>query len=569
MKFSQQRTRVGGAIACFLLLVTFACVFYLNFQQGFAARAWVQHTGTVLDAIHVLEIDLRELELQIVQNHNTDPTVLARLSLDVERDIKTIGNLTRDNSSQQQNIEECLRLYSQLIRTANANPKTALPTLADWYDKDLKLRKVLDSMREEENRNLRERLAKVDQAFFRDMALAVALFLVFGPLLFMTFGLLLRKIQVQQHERNSSRKLIAELEERSTEASLQNSFSQSLQLCTNLEDAYEVIGGFIESLFPGVPGAVAFVNNSRNLVSVTRKWGGESSLTGTFVPESCCAFRLSHAYSYPQESFTLTCRHFVAQNPDVYFCMPLVAQGETIGLVYLQTNASLHLRIGTLPLLADQAAMAIANLRLRDQLRNQSLKDPLTGLFNRRYLDSVLTREVDRALRQKKCLGALMVDVDHFKSINDRFGHEVGDQVIKRIGEALQNFFRDSDVVCRFGGEEFAVLLTDTNMEGAVARADSFRAEVAQMTWLILPGHRVTISMGLALCPDHGQSPDQLMRAADKALYEAKGSGRNRLILTSTEEIPEIALAGGILGSSHKQDTRPGGPSIIHKSESI
>lgn len=526
-------------IACLLLLIAFGYVFYVNFQQGFSARAAVQHTSSVLDAIHSIEIDLRELELQVIQSHGAESGTLSHLSSDMSRDIKALSDLIKDNPTQQQDLEECQRLYAELVGETGVEKFKSPSDQTTWYDNDLKLRKVLSSMREEENHLMRVRLGKVDLTFFRDIALAVALFLVFGPLLFVTFGLFLRKIQLQETERESSRLLIAELEERSTEASLQNSFSQSLQLCTNLEDAYEVIGGFIESLFPGVPGAVAFVNNSRNLVSVTRKWAGEGSLTATFVPESCCAFRLSHAYSYPQESFTLACRHFVAQNPDVYFCMPLVAQGETIGLIHLQTSSTLHPRIQSLHLLADQAAMAIANLRLRDQLRNQSLKDPLTGLFNRRYLDSVLTREVDRALRQKKCLGSLMVDIDHFKSINDRFGHEVGDQVIKRIGEALQSFFRDSDVVCRFGGEEFAVLLTDTSTEGAIARADTFRAEVAQMTWLILPGQRVTISMGLALCPDHGQSPDQLMRAADKALYEAKGSGRNRLILSSSEEAPE------------------------------
>lgn len=547
MKTYQRRIWLGSATASFLLLVAIVYLGYLNTQRAASSRIWIAHTGAVLAALHDVQTDLQKLQLDAVKQNawGGDANSSMKLSMELEKHLGDLATLTADNPIQQHNVASFERLYEDLRGRASRSGNASAILAEELYKDDSELWKSLAAMRQEERSLMTDRLGSVDTVQNYNIRLIVLLVLSSGSLLVITFWLLLRKGQTEERDKKASRILIEELRSRSAEAALQNAFSQSMQLCTSLEDAYEVIGGFVDSLFPGVPGAVAFVNNSRNLVAISRTWNGGKSLQEAFPPDSCCAFRLSHNYYYPQESYTLACRHFQDEIPNVYFCMPLVAQGETIGLLHLQINGQASQQVASLALLADQAAMAIANLRLRDQLRVQSLRDPLSGLFNRRYLDSVFAREVDRALRQKKTLGVLMIDIDHFKGINDRFGHEVGDQVIKRVGETMQSFFRDSDIVCRFGGEEFAVLLTDTDLQGAVSRGDSFRCEIAQMTWLILGAERVTISMGLALCPEHGRNADDLMRCADKALYQSKAGGRNKLILAPSED----ALASSIFGA--------------------
>ena len=194
--------------------------------------------------------------------------------------------------------------------------------------------------------------------------------------------------------------------------------------------------------------------------------------------------------------------------------------------------------------------MALANLRLREILRNQSIRDPLTGLYNRRYLEESFDRELRRAVRHQHRLSVLMLDVDHFKTFNDRYGHDAGDAVLRSLAEVMQQIFRGEDMVCRYGGEEFAVILSDTGGESALPIAAKLSERVQRIS-IRAAGQElppITISGGLAEFPTDGTAPDQLLRAADERLYEAKHTGRNR-ILTSAGLID-----GALLGQHSDAD---------------
>jgi diguanylate cyclase (GGDEF)-like protein len=184
---------------------------------------------------------------------------------------------------------------------------------------------------------------------------------------------------------------------------------------------------------------------------------------------------------------------------------------------------------------ARQLALAMSNLRLRERLQRQAIRDPLTGLFNRRYLDETLEREIQRAARLNHGVGVIVVDLDHFKHFNDTYGHDGGDALLRSVGRLLQDNIRTDDVACRYGGEEFVLVFPMICLKSLIARAQEIRGYIRQLSVEHHGQHLapVTASFGVALSPDHGNTADSIVKAADAALYEAKRSGRDRVVVAS------------------------------------
>jgi len=251
--------------------------------------------------------------------------------------------------------------------------------------------------------------------------------------------------------------------------------------------------------------------------------------------------------AYADES-TARCGH-AAELEYSTLCVPILAQGEALGILHTQAkdnstrldSAELSFRMT----FAGQIGLSIANIKLRDALRTQSIRDSLTGLYNRRYLEEILEREIRRCTRARQHLGILLIDLDHFKNFNDAFGHDAGDAVLRETGLSLTKCIRAEDFVCRYGGEEFVVILPTANLEAAQARAESLRTKIRELT-ILYQGKSmgmITISAGVAVFPDHGTTPRELMAAADAALYEAKGNGRDQVIAASTKATQEVAFS--------------------------
>ena len=216
----------------------------------------------------------------------------------------------------------------------------------------------------------------------------------------------------------------------------------------------------------------------------------------------------------------------------------MIAHGETFGLLHLrlsrphQTSSE-----ATLPdpvefpwlatSIAEHLALAVADMNLREALRAQSIRDPLTGWFNRRYMEETLEREISRAARNRRPLALIMFDVDNFKQFNDSFGHEAGDLALQNLCDRLKSHVRNEDVACRLGGDEFVLVLPDTSAQLAAQRVDELRNAVAHMDVqyqgrLLEP---VALSFGIATFPENGRTLKDLLRASDNALFRAKELG--------------------------------------------
>ena len=183
--------------------------------------------------------------------------------------------------------------------------------------------------------------------------------------------------------------------------------------------------------------------------------------------------------------------------------------------------------------------------RALQDLKEQAITDPLTGLLNRRYLREYLPRELVRARRNGSTLAVVIVDLDYFKRVNDTYGHEAGDLVLKELGALLLGHIRGSDIACRFGGEEFALVLPEASLEGARQKAEAVRAAIKKLdlNYRDKRIHALTASFGVALFPDHADDADALMRIADEALYQAKGAGRDQVVMggTTTKMTPKAS----------------------------
>jgi diguanylate cyclase (GGDEF)-like protein/PAS domain S-box-containing protein len=351
------------------------------------------------------------------------------------------------------------------------------------------------------------------------------------------------RLQEEMWERDAARKeldrqneaMVLDLTERSHRATLLAKMGELLQSCIAKDEVFSAALGFAPKVFPAARGALALLNSSRNLAEVIGSWAECKLPSTTFEPEDCWALRTGHPHLVIAGDSTARCRH--AEGVDhTYMCIPILAQGEVLGILHFQTT-DVAPTVGEAELsfkttFAGQVGLSIANIRLRDALRTQSVKDPLTGLYNRRYLEETLDREIRRAGRAEKPLGLLILDLDYFKKFNDTFGHEAGDTVLREVGSLLARSVRVEDTACRFGGEEFVILLPTADVHASVMRAERIGAKLRELT-VLHQGQSLgilTASVGVAEFPRHGDSPKELLAAADAALYRAKEEGRDRVV---------------------------------------
>jgi diguanylate cyclase (GGDEF)-like protein/PAS domain S-box-containing protein len=346
-----------------------------------------------------------------------------------------------------------------------------------------------------------------------------------------------------------------ELEEaRLSEINLHLTLGELLQACRELEEAYDVIGQLAPRFFRQESGAVYIFHASRDHLEAQVAWGKDlpGEVNHTFAPDDCWAIRRGQPHFLQSTDVGITCKH--VKQPDgaagSLLCVPLLAYGEMLGTLHLRSKGALPEPVRQrASVLGEQIGMALANLELREKLRNQSIRDPLTGLFNRRYTEETLTRELHRAERQGHSLAMLAIDVDHFKRFNDSFGHEAGDKVLREIAKLLLESTRGGDVASRMGGEELLVVLPSARLEDAQIKGDAIRMAIKQLqvTHLGAALGTVTISVGVSCFPQHGRKAEDLLRAADAALYRAKREGRDRVVLAegAAAAAPEQPAANG------------------------
>lgn len=309
-----------------------------------------------------------------------------------------------------------------------------------------------------------------------------------------------------------------------------------LQSASGYADANAVLVSTAHRLLPDFGGALYIFNNSRDRLDLSVAWGGDGGDRGddappTISPDACWAMKRGKPHINEAGGHALRCEHAATER--VFLEIPMLARGEVYGLLQIvpAESAAAPSLADVTPLavaLADGMSLALSSIALRERLRNQALRDPLTGLHNRRFMEEVLERFVLQAERRGSPIGAIMIDLDHFKRLNDQHGHAIGDAVLRDVAGTLLASLRRTDVACRYGGEELLVLLPDADLAATMAKAEVIRARIADLS--STHGFPITASLGAAAIPETSIQSTDLLKSADAALYEAKRSGRDKVV---------------------------------------
>ena len=342
--------------------------------------------------------------------------------------------------------------------------------------------------------------------------------------------------QAEEQVRLTNEKLtvmVSALEKRNREANLLREMDDLLQVCNTSEEAYTVTRQYGGRLFPSTSGGLFLFDNSRRLVEAAAVWGDNLQSDLVFTPEDCWTLRRVQVHQ-SDSSTGLRCKHVTGAFTGQYIGFPMLAAGELMGMLHIENQGDRweNREVEDLArILAEHLALSLSNISLREKLHAQSIRDPLTGLFNRRYMEETFEREILRATRAQTSIGLIMLDIDHFKSFNDNFGHEAGDAILQKMGHLLHGLVRGSDIACRFGGEEFILILPEASLSTARERAEQIRMATRELRVdsINQPPGAISVSLGVAIYPDHGKKTVDLLQKVDKALYLAKHNGRDRV----------------------------------------
>ena len=529
-------------------------------------------------------------------------------------------------ASQQSNIEDLaeridqfVRFRAELVRLGKEESTAAARVFGD-NDANRTVRTALNNSLHTVARAYEQEIARArsqveaDERYFLAILLAVAMLgamALAGGLLFVKAGLLTPVLKMRDsmlrlsqgdldfaidgrqraHELAEMARAVEvfhitlmERQKRNRETRLLSDLNEWLQSCNSLGELYQMVAEFLGRLLPGCAGSLYIYANSRDVLESAKAWNG-GKMMPAMHPDDCWGLRRGRPYTFGENEIDFRCSHVDPLVTSEYCCIPILAHGETIGLLHLEFgSAGEELRKEVIAeqrrlglVCAEQISLAIANVKLRDQLRDQSIRDVLTGLFNRRYMLETCRRELSRAARAGQSISILSIDVDHFKKYNDNHGHDAGDLVLRAVGNCLENLFRNEDIPCRFGGEEFVVILPGADADAALRRAEQLRSKVEDIVVRYLEKNlpRITVSIGVAVFPDAGDNPQTVLKAADQALYRAKEKGRNRVELSGaaamdfeTPELHSVAMHRALAPSFYvpAEEQNEPAPSLVNAS---
>ncbi|ASQ44664.1 sensor domain-containing diguanylate cyclase [Legionella clemsonensis] len=308
------------------------------------------------------------------------------------------------------------------------------------------------------------------------------------------------------------------------------------------EELSRVMAKYAHSLLTFSSGYLFIMHPSKNYLEKAVSWGKPHSQESIIIPERCWAIRLGRIHFIKKAEMELVCDHIDisgGKKLPAFICVPLMAQNDIYGLLSIEvSDSSFSLNEESrliITAFAELTALALANVRLRENLRYQSIRDPLTGLYNRRYLEDALFKQIHQAERSQLSFALLMLDIDHFKKINDNYGHDAGDSTLREVGKILEGYTRQGDITARYGGEEFIIMLHNIDLDKAKKQAEKIRVAVSklQIKYGAQPIVPITVSIGIAVFPTDSKNKEELIELADKALYSAKASGKNKVVAIS------------------------------------
>lgn len=557
----QRWTRSNSAVALLILAATGSVLFtaiegawvHSNTQKLIATAAWVEHTQDVITSLQRAALLTERIEYRsrlYLLTGQDDQLVRVRTSASaLETAADRLATLVADNPYQTGNASSLSACSAQLGRmAANLNPRSPIPDVQVQA-----CQQIIGKMTDQEQWLLRERTANSQRLSFASIQtlrgfVALSL-LTFAVLFFFLFRDAVMRERIGKETAATNERLansVNALEDQAHETELMTSVRDELQLCTDVQQVYQAAVNGFSRLLRGTSGSLCMIDSSQHLVEVVSSWegsGGKSQVVDFHPPEACCGLRAGQPRWRQPGVSEIHCTHFAGDSPERYFCKPIMAHGSAIGMLYMQCPdervvLKVNQRMDGLRHLIQLTGMTIAALNLRARLESQSIRDSLTGLFNRHFMQISLERELARAARRQQTLAVVMLDLDHFKTFNDTHGHGAGDTVLKAIAAMFRSTIRNEDFACRYGGEEFTIILPDITQDAASERVESIRKAVENLR-VPLEGNvfsDFTVSIGDAFYPEDGEAAELLLRRADLALYRAKRLGRNQASLFAAKD---------------------------------
>ena len=536
----------GAAAAVLLAVAALVVVTTLRFVKD---NEWYAHTADILNQVDSLAVlhhgaissqrgylllgrtELRDdfwdararlpLQLQRLAGSVRNPAAAARIA--------ALGPLLRKRF-------EIAASVMAIFEKQGLEPARRYAASHGGYQLDEKIIVAIKQIRDLETRLLAERRALSNRS--GDWLLLVASLGIAFSLL--VLALVQRYLILENAERRRSeaaaRASAVSFETLSARSESLSQYTGMLQTCTDSDELLSLSGPLLSRMVPGLAGTLYLTRASRDHAEIAAQWGQHLAPSADMpAPDDCWSMRRNRSFACDDVAHQICCKHVdsdAVAGTVATACLPLSAHGDLLGWLYLSGPGHGPLTgIGQATQAVEQLSLALANMRLKDDLLRQSIRDPLTGLFNRRYLEESLGREIARCQRRKLPLAVLMLDLDHFKAFNDQHGHPGGDALLSAFGRLLQSSCRPEDIACRYGGEEFVLVLPEAEAQIGMDRARYILAATAQMVVAHLgrPLGRVTASIGVASMPEDGNNASTLLEVADKALYAAKHAGRNQV----------------------------------------
>lgn len=513
-------------------------------QELVRSRNWIEHTYEVI-------VKLKELRIEAVGIENSRrgyfitqqetylvPYFQAKKALPPQ--LEELEQITADNAKQHERLVSLQPFVTQLMELAHEqieNKNTAMTTteamtrakylidqVRSQIDQMINEEEILLAVRVEDSRNKVHEL----NVWLSIMAVGILILLLAA---------------FWRGQREISKRRLAEAALLESQAineltvrnlSLMGEMTSLLQACSDTDESLDVICQYATRLLNTDSGTLYLFRESRNQVEVSVSWGDDSKSDVIFQPEDCWALRRGETHILDHATHSIACRHLQDWGDICSVCIPIVAQGNVLGIMHLENRGMREINLEERNLahnLASQIALAMSSMKLRETLRSLSVRDPLTGLFNRRYMEESMLRELATAQRKTRPLGVVILDLDHFKTFNDTFGHDAGDLLLREVGTLLAKNSRAGDIACRFGGEEFVVIFPEAPLSVVIDLSNQLRKVILalQLQHFGRSLGQISASFGVAAFPEHGNTMDELLRAADKALYQAKANGRDRV----------------------------------------
>lgn len=560
-RFMRTRYMLGFILAA-TILASVGFGIMLSTQRFRSDSHWVAHTYDTLGRIEQIRastidgIVAQRNYLLTADRKHLDEYLRARPT--VRGEIAELAARVQDNPAQARRVARLGDLIEQRFDLAQEGVRIfqaqGLPAAQAYVRNSqgmatiAQTKALLAEMSATERGLLATRTARSDRSATVLFALGAAGIPLSLVILFWIYVLLSREIRHRGRAEQETRQLnealqarVGELREATGDLRELSRYAGLLQTCRNIPEALDITRRALSSLLPNGGGSVCLLRASADYAEIETSWGEHAAAPhALMMPQECWAMRRAQPHCVDDLAEGMACTHIDPPRHGVAStaCLPLTAQGMNLGVLYLSSpepGPMPHIAVATAA--AEQLSLALSNLRLQESLRQQSIRDALSGLYNRRYLQESLPRELARTQRRGQSLALLMLDLDFFKAFNDRHGHDGGDALITAFGRLLLSMCREEDIACRFGGEEFTLILPEVDLETALRRAEEIRAAVEEMTVRHLQREigKVTVSIGIAIAPLHATDGENLQRLADAALYRAKREGRNRVGVAEKE----------------------------------